>query len=498
MAKTPKQIAQAPEQGLSANEVAGLATDPDFYSTLAILPNPDEVLRKSGESQRVYDAIAADAHVMAERRAMKSSLSNLEFSVIPGGEQAQDLAAAELCRSILKRKPSLNNQWNDLLWNMMQCVLRGMTVHEVIWEYRDGALLPREIKDRPNRRFVFSTAGELRLRTKAQSSEGVPVEPYVFLLSRHMPSERNPYGEAVYSSCFWPYVFKHGGFKFFSKFCERFGFPWPIGKYPDGTDKKQQTEFARNLAQMVEAGVAVIPQSSSVELLESKSSGQVVHQSLINACNAEISKAITSQTLATEIQGNGSRAASETHRDRERDVVAADRTIVEATMTELFQWITTLNFPNAQPPRFELYDTNSARKEEAELLDVARGYLKIPLAYAYERLQIPQPKPGEDVLPEKQSFTPVPGQSQGSTEFSEPSAPTQQDVTAIAELDQAIEQGWIAPIDQMLNAYIAENRTLQEFMDALPEVFGAMDDDEVRILMEASLKRAIAKGVSDA
>lgn len=498
MTTKPKNMTQPPASAISAEEVAGHTTDPDFYSTLAILPNPDEILRKSGKSQQVYDSIAGDAHVIAERRAMKAGLQGHEYSVTPGGESTQDKAAAELCRSILKRQPSLNNRWNDTLWNMMQCVLRGMTVHEVIWEYRDGAILPKEIKDRPNRRFLFHRDGTLRLRTRANPFEGEPVQERVFLLSRHMPSERNPYGEALYSSCFWPYVFKHGGFKFFSKFCERFGFPWPIGKYPDGTDKKQQKELAENLAAMVELSVAVIPQSASVELMESKVSGELVHERLIAVCNAEISKAITSQTLATEIKGGGSRAASETHRDRERDVNASDRTIVESTMTQLFQWITELNFQGAEPPRFELYDTSRARKEEAELLDIARGYIDVPVAYAHERLQIPLAKPGELVLDRKTAATAPAATSPKEAAFSAPIEPSPLDEELLGALDTSIESDWLAPISEMLDAYIAENRTFNEFIEALPEVMGAMDDAEVRKILDQALKLSFARGLSDA
>lgn len=63
---------------------------------------------------------------------------------------------------------------------------------------------------------------------------------------------------------------------------------------------------------MLENGAATIPDGDSIELLIAKGqSGELQQKQLIDLCNREMSKALTSQTLATEQGQNGSRAASE-------------------------------------------------------------------------------------------------------------------------------------------------------------------------------------------
>ena len=228
-----------------------------------------------------------------------------------------------------------------------------------------------------------------------------------FLLSRHMPSYDNPHGVAVFSACFWPYVFKHGGLKYFVSYVEKFGGPWVVGKYPSGASDDAGDELFDALQKLISSAVATIPDNTIVDILGAggsnsgggSSGGRAPHERLIAVCNSELSKALTSQTLATEIQGEGSRAASETHRGREQSVNQSDRSIVSASLNRLYRWITDLNFgPDVAAPIHEFYEESQARSDWAKLLDTARHFLPIGSAEAYERLGLTPPKDGEDLL----------------------------------------------------------------------------------------------------
>ena len=135
----------------------------------------------------------------------------------------------------------------------------------------------------------------------------------------------------MFSSCFWPYTFKHGGFRYLVTFAGKFGLPWVIGKYPSGTDGDRGDELLRHLQKLILDATAVVPTDTeiAIETGGTGSRGATPQERLIALSNAELSKALTSQTLASEIQGQGSRAASETHRGRERAVNQSDRERVE-------------------------------------------------------------------------------------------------------------------------------------------------------------------------
>jgi phage gp29-like protein len=374
--------------------------------------------------------------------------------------------------------------------NLAQAVFKGFAVHEVVWQREGGYLLPAAVLDRPQRRFLFGAENDLRLKTRTSPVEGVELGARKWLLTRHMPSQENPYGVAVFSSCFWPYTFKHGGFRFFVKFAEKYGLPWAIGRYPQGAAKESQDALADALRDMVEDAVAAIEQGSEVELLSAGDGKGAVHEQLINLCNREMSKALTSQTLATEIQGEGSRAASETHRERETSVNESDRQIIADTFNELMAWITELNIPNAIAPRFEFWEEGEARKEWVEVINGARQFLDIPTQFAHERLQIPMAAEGETVLPRSSgtaspsAFTAPPCAGCGERHsFAAPDFPDQADLEAMLanvnddDLQQQAE-AMLQPLFDLVRKHGAD-----EALGHLAEAYPDMDDSGLQDLL---------------
>ena len=480
-------------------EIATRQSDPNFYGALSYLPNPDVILRKMGRSQEVFDSIIVDAHVIGEMRSIRAGLIKYEYRLQAGGDSSADIRALELCQKIMNNKPAKGMQWIDTFWNMAQGVFRGHQVHEVVWKNEGGLIVPDKIVDRPQRRFLFSPDNELRLKTK-QSPMGEELGNYKWLLTRHMPSYENPYGVALLSSCFWPYTFKHNGFKFFVKFCEKYGIPWAIGKYPQGTPKTEQDELVDALANMIEDAVAAIPADGSVELLEHKHSGSLVQESLIKMCNGEMSKALTSQTLATEIQGDGSRAASETHRGREESVNESDRVIISAAMNELFTWITEINIADAKPPTFEFYEEEEARQEWVDVFKDSREFMDIPSQFAHERLQIPMAKEGEDVLPRTSSVSPV------ATNFNKSSCPhcehdfNKHDDPLNKLTDQATTQA-----DELIESMVDDVRellfnanSLEEFRDGLVKIYPGITETKLGEMTSLALMTGELQGTEDA
>ncbi|MCC7413356.1 MAG: DUF935 family protein [Gammaproteobacteria bacterium] len=464
-----------------ALEIATRATDPRFYAALEVLPNPDTVLRRLGQSQDVYDDIVGDAHVIGELRSIRSALLGYEWRLQAGGDLPADLRALELCEAVMARRPAPGMTWSDVVWTMGCGVFRGFAVHEVVWERQDRVLMPSRVLDRAQRRFVFGVErNELRLLTRQDMLRGIELGELKWLVSRHMASHDNPYGVAIFSACFWPYVFKHSGFKFFVKFVEKYGIPWAVGKYPPGTPESDQQALADQLAQMVEDGVAAIPSDGSVELLESTHSGELVHERMMAVCNREMSKALTSQTLATELADVGARAASETHRERELSVNASDRALIENTFNELFGWITELNVQGAVPPRFEFYEEAEARQDWTTVIDKARRYVQIPAAWAHERLQIPEPKAGEDLLP---GFGTAPEPPAGAM-FARAGASLVQD----ADLDELLDALTGRELQGQVEAVLAPVLELareapDELLGRLAERYPDMDDAALQELL---------------
>lgn len=379
-------------------EIATIYNDPQFsYIFNDELPNPDPILKKLGYDQLIYQNIMTDPHVLGEIRPIRAGLLGFEWQIQPASDATNDIRAFELCQQVIKKMPSKNTVWSDIIWQMETAIFYGYKFHEVVWERQNNYVVPNKVTDIKNSRFFFRQDGTPRIRTLKSPIDGEALADFRFLLTRHMACSENPYGIPLLSSCYWPYIFKHSGLKFFVKFAERFSIPNAIGKYPPGTQTEDQELLLQQLTEMVESSVAVISKDDDITLLETDSTGEI-HTALINLCNREISKSLTSQTLATEIQGNGSRAAAETHHERELSVMVSDREMITNTFNTFLEWITRINFSEAQPPTFRFYEEAEARLGWSEVLDNARQYMDIPSSFAHQRLQIPEPKTGEPIL----------------------------------------------------------------------------------------------------
>jgi len=398
-------------------EIAGRNTDPRFFAAISILPNPDPILRRSGRSEDVFSAIQSDAHVIGELRSIQADLLRYTHTLTSGGDKRVDRRAFDLCQGFLDRSPAPYTAWPDVFWNIAQSTFRGLSVQEIVWEKQGDLFLPERILDRPKRRFHFNGFGELRVLTRDDPLFGLPAEELYFLVDRHMASYDQPYGISLFSSCFWPYTFKHAGFRWFVKFCERFGIPFPVGKYPVGASKETIDALEAALENLVEAGYAALEDGSDIELKEVGISGrsQLQQKVLIDTCNAEMSKALTSQTLATEQtgQGGGSRAASQTHAERGGNVNQGIIQRVARTLDHLWALITRVNLgPDAVPPTSDFVGDNEATTDRANVYKIFIDAGGAPSRKAMAEdlgITLANPKDPNDALHAPAPVPPLPG-----------------------------------------------------------------------------------------
>jgi phage gp29-like protein len=122
------------------------------------------------------------------------------------------------------------------------------------------------------------------------------------------------------------------------------------------------------LERMVQDAIAVIPDDSSVDFLESgtRSASADIYEKLLTFSNMEISKAILGQTLTTEMQSVGSYAAAQVHLEVREEIVDADKRLVENTLNTLIRWIYEINFSDSGFPMFSMYEEEDVDKTLAE------------------------------------------------------------------------------------------------------------------------------------
>lgn len=135
MAETNKKPA-APEL---ETEVASRLRDPYEQTYLGVLQTNDPLLLEKGDPNgELYRDLKRDGKVFASIQKRKHALIGKEFQVVPVDEGDAQSKDAEIVSSILKKRCAFDQVCMDLL----DALLRGYAVSEIIWTVRDGYYVP--------------------------------------------------------------------------------------------------------------------------------------------------------------------------------------------------------------------------------------------------------------------------------------------------------------------------------------------------------------------
>ncbi|MGO1000847.1 DUF935 domain-containing protein [Lysobacter sp. CA196] len=444
------------------------------------LPNPDPVLKKLGRDVTVYRDLLADAAIGGCVRRRKSAVRSLERGIERAGTQAR---VAKVIDQMLERL-----KLTKLIPEILDATLYGYQPLEVVWATEGGLWLPARVVGKPPEWFAFGRDNELRLRTPREPTAGETVPARKFLVATQEASYANPYGFPDLSRVFWPAVFKKGGLKFWVAFTEKYGSPFLVGKQPRGTNDEETDAFLDRLADMVQDAIAVIPDDSSVEILDAggKGASAGVYRELLEFCRAEIAIALLGQNQSTE--KDSTRASATAGLEVTEDIRDGDAEIVCEVVNELIDWVVDVNFGDAQRPRFNLWqqedvDVRLAERDEK----LTKAGAKLTKVYFQRRYKLADDEVevgGSPVLP------PSPG-----LEFAEGTEFADQDALDAA-LDKANESAAfteaVEPMLRPLFDAVRDGLTAVEVQARLVRWFplmdaGALQERVARIIFVANV-----------
>lgn len=354
-------------KGLLAKDIATRSNMSRYTSFLELLPDPDIILKKIGKNVSAYNELLVDSHVFSTIQQRKSGVLTLLRDINQGDASDAEYA---FIKAVFKKLDI-----EKLITQILDAPLFGVSILEVMWATDNRNIYPESVEQKPQEWFFFDNDNKLNIRYDYMNessytvNKGIPVPENKFLLVQNSPTYMNPYGNKALSRCFYPVTFKKAGMQFWLTFIEKFGNPWVIGKQPRNSNDEDTNDLLNALSNMVQDAVVVVPDDSSVDILEMKStSSSESFLTFLEFQNTEISKAILTQTLTTEIKNTGSFAASKTHDDKLQSLVNSDKKLVEGALNKLIEWIFKFNFN--KPFDFVL---PSYRLYEEEQVDLGRS-----------------------------------------------------------------------------------------------------------------------------
>lgn len=306
----------------------------------------DSILTSKGAGEfEFYRAVLADWQVFSALQQRRMALLGCETEVLPGGESPADIEAAEWLEAQLAAV-----QWDQVCDLMHYGVFYGFAVAEMMWGTDGQYVTIDAIKVRDRTRFLFDVAGNLRLRTSANSDGELlpPNKMWNFRCGADYGDE--PYGMGLAHWCYWPVFFKKNGIKFWLVASEKWASPTVWGQFPPGTDLVERNKLLAALRAIQTDSGIITPETMKIELLEASKAGTTDYAALCGYMDQSISKIIVGQVMTLEAVGGQYKA--EVQNQVRQELIKADADLIcESFNKGPVKWLTAWNFPNAMPPK---------------------------------------------------------------------------------------------------------------------------------------------------
>ena len=492
--------------------IASVANDITIQNYGNVLRPQDATLfaKGNGRGLRLYEEVEKDGRVKALLEKRKAKVTSREWVVkAADDDNAQAQAAAQLLEKALK-----GIAFDRITGDLLDATLFGFSVSEVIWANKNNLILPETIKKHRCARFAFDNEWNLRLLTPEEPFEGIFLPARKFIVHRHDCDGSDPYGRGLGRILFWNVLFKREGVGFWSHFLEKFTSPTPLGKYPLGTPPEEVDKIVQMLMNLAQNGVLVMPIGSEVEFLESSHSETMSYEKWCRYWDEESSITVLGETLTTSLDGNGSRAASETHLEVSDGLADGDADAVCETISDtLVKWIIDLNMPGAPYPTVWRPRTKNetaiedlrqkraaATKAEMDNISQARQFGFIPaagLAAAFSEIfdkEMVEPKQttGE---PKQGSF------AAPDSDDNDAGHDKDHDIsTLVDQLDQSMQPifgGWIDLIKKELKKSVDAGEDLAAFAQRLLTLYPEFALTPFADVLGQAMLAADAKGRAD-
>lgn len=287
-----------------------------FYQQL-LRQDTDEILKKAGIS----------------RYALKTLLTD------PDIDQVVDRRTEELTSSLYTLMPSEGNvaefiydqldlHLEPILQGSIDSKLYGYDVTEMLWGQDDKRRnVVTKLTSKPIDWFEPKANGDL-LWYPNDGSKAITVSDqddyqYRYLIQQHKPTYLEPKGKSLLSRVYWLHYFKTNGWRFWSKFLERFGSPLLIGK-TDASSEDDAQGFANALLAAHNAGVVTVGIDEDVTAVTGGSNGEAF-VAYNNVTKQGIDTYLLGQTLTSGTDKGGTYGQAKVHQEQQEIIFNSDR-----------------------------------------------------------------------------------------------------------------------------------------------------------------------------
>jgi phage gp29-like protein len=463
-----------------------------------------------GQYELFEDMEEKDAHISSEMGKRRRALI-LDYDVVPPrNANAREKREASALEDYLAEI----NSFQDMLFDLTDSIGKGFTCLEYGgWQTVEGVRLPVSITFRPQTWFKFYRGVQQEIRLRDNSADGAPLNPFGWIVHTHKAKSGYLERSALFRVLAWPYLFKNYSVGDLAEFLEIYGIPLRLGKYPSGASEKEKGVLLRALASIGHRASGIIPEGMVIEMLDAVQGDPAAFDLMTSWCEKAVSKAVLGGTLTSQADGKSStHALGNVHDEVRKDLRDSDARQIETTLTrDLVYPIAVLNgmaqggLRRCPRLRLRTTETEDLTTFSTALQPLVALGMKIDRQWAQERVGIPEPDEGADLLAAPAAATPAPAGAEpvpaDSAATAVAAASAQLSVSVandppaqmVARLDANLAPAtavWIEQIKQL----VATADSLEAIRDGLDALLPDMTLDQYADAMAQALAAAALAG----
>lgn len=344
-----------------------------------------------------------DGHILAEMGKRKRALLTLDWDIIPPrAASAAEKKLAGYAKELIQDTPN----FEDVILDALDAIGHGFSCQEIEWERLGNEWLPKSLTHRPQSWFTTDRATRTKIRLRDMSLDGQELIPFGWISHIHKAKSGYLSRAGLHRVLAWPYLFKNYAVGDLAEFLEIYGLPLRLGTYPGGSSEDEKSTLLRAVMSIGHDAAGIIPEGMAIDFKEAAKGASDPFEFMVAWCERTQSKAILGGTLTSQADGKSStNALGNVHNEVRHDLMVADAIQLAGTFTrDLVYPLLALNKGGVEDRRrlprfiFRVEETEDITQMSEALPKLVGVGVKIPVNWAHERLGIPLPEEGEEVL----------------------------------------------------------------------------------------------------
>lgn len=349
-----------------------------------------------------------DPHYLGVLSTRKRSVSQIDVTVEAASDEVIDQEIAEAIRDWLTR-----DELMDELFDILDAVGKGVSFTEILWDTSEGQWRPGRLEWRDPRWFR-PARHDLRTPMMLDETGGeVPLPAGKFIHAHLRAKSGLPIRSGLARVAAWGWMFKAFTQRDWAIFTQTYGQPLRLGKWAPGASDEDKETLFRAVSNIAGDCAAIIPESMSIEFVETGSIGASsdLYERRADWLDRQTSKAVLGQTTTTDAVSGG-HAVSQEHRKVQEDIERADAKALAGILNQdlIRTWVQLEWGPRPRYPRLVI-----ARPEAEDLTQLADSLAKlVPLGLRVSESEVrdkyglSDPKPEDRILGAKEPASPPP------------------------------------------------------------------------------------------